>query len=152
MKLKTKIIIAVVTVAGVFALGRYTAPSVIVTEIKTVVVEKVVYTQTRSKTTIDKKPDGSETTVIISDTNTQDHTNSTSTDTTKETPVSKTKVNVTALVGSSFAITNPADALVSTRVLPIYGLSVTAPVFGPVTLTGFGLSNLIFGGGVGLNF
>lgn len=152
MSNKTLIIIGSVSLLVSFAFGRYLAPEKVRTEVKVVIQEKVVYTQSHAKTTIQKNKDGSSTTVIVTETNTKDKTNTASTDTTKETTTRGKLVNVSLLAGTNFAISNPSDVLVSTNVIPMYGLSVTVPVFGPVTFTGFGFSNLIFGGGVGISF
>lgn len=140
---KTKYIIAIVALAAAFSCGRFLTPTKTVTEIKTVTVEKVVYTQTRAKTTIQENKDGSKTTVIISDTNTQDHTNSSSTDSTVTAQGKKHVVNVSALAGVQFPLS--ASPIV-------YGANITAPLLGPVTISAWGLSNLTFGAGVGLNF
>lgn len=151
-EVKIYIVVGLAVIIGAFAFGRYSAPERVKTEIKTVTVEKVVYTQAHTKTTINEDKNGNKSTVIISDTNTQDSTHSTSTDSSKEVVSRGRLINVSLLVGSTVAMTTPRDELVSTKLLPIYGVNITAPVFGPITVSGWMLSNLIVGAGIGINF
>lgn len=153
---KVKVIISVVAIATSFAFGRWSAPEKIKTEIKTVEVEK----KTDDKQTDNKdhktitiiettKPDGTKTktTTITDDRDNKSEDKSTddlskTTDQTKEVSKSSSPITVSVLAGLD--ISSPA--------VPIYGLSITRPILGPITLGVFGMTNRTGGLSVGLTF
>lgn len=139
-----------------FAFGRFSAPAKVKTETKIVEVEKKTEKtntdkQTHKKTEIVTiiKPDGTkETHTVITDNSDakskQSETDNTSIteDKTKEVTYSQSKVTVSALAG--FNIFSPS--------LPDYGLSITKPVLGPITVGIFGFRSGMAGCSVGLTF
>lgn len=152
MQSKTKAIIAVLIVAVSFAAGRYTTPEKVKTETKIVEVEKKtkkVDTKEHKKTVIRwvTNPDGTKTkTEVITDdrdSNTSE-TDQIERDSSKTTEItrSSSKVTVSALVGMS----------ISAPGVPIYGVSVTKPILGPITVGFFGLTNKTGGLSLGLTF
>jgi hypothetical protein len=156
---KYKVIVVIVALASSYAAGRWASPTKVVTEIKTVEVEKKTdktATDTKSddhkKITIVEvqKPDGEKqtTTTITQDTSTNNKTtnsqtdsNSTTTDDKHLETHSESKVTISALGGYDV-----------TRNSPVYGLSCSKPILGPLTVGVFGLSNMTFGASVGLTF
>lgn len=156
METKTKIIIVVVALATAFAVGRYTVPEKVRIETKIVEVEKKTTDKEKDKNEHKKttivvvtKPDGTResTTTITDDTNTNSKTHSTddkstTTEKTKEITAGTQKTTVLGLVGMN--LTKAA--------LPDYGLSVSKPILGPVSVGVFGFKSGIVGAGVGLSF
>ncbi len=148
MDLKYKVIAVTVVAVGSFAAGRWMAPTKV--ETKVVEVEKIVTVKEEQKrkdkkTVITKKPDGETTTVIteITDTNTSNKTvdlSLKSEQTKKE--MSTSKVTVSALAG--FSLTNPSGLL--------YGVSISKPVLGPLTLGVFGFQDKRVGFSIGFTF
>jgi hypothetical protein len=142
METRTKIIIASLALLTVFAIGRFSSPTKIKTEVKTVEIEKVVTIVKHETITITEKPDGAKETVIVTDTNTDSKSNSKATDTTKEVTGSKSTLNISILAGVKFPIDQTSV---------VYGASITKQIIGPFTATAWGLSNLSGGIGIGLN-
>jgi hypothetical protein len=153
---KTRIIVEIIIMAVAFSTGRWLAPEKIKTEIKTVEVEKKTDDkqedkQDHKKVTIIEttKPDGTKTktTTITddrddkSDDKSTDNT-TTTTDKTKEVTRGSSPLTISFMAGMGI----PAPAT------PIYGLSITRPVLGPVTLGLFGMTNRTGGVSVGLTF
>lgn len=156
-KYKVMIVLAYTLVA--VAVGRYTVPEKVKIETKIVEVEKKTDKDVENKT--DKKhkqtiivknvkPDGASTTTttITYDDNKESKKNDTvtdnksvTTDTSKEVVRGDSKVTISALAGAS----------ISTG-LPAYGLSVTKPILGPLTVGLWGLNNGTCGGSVGITF
>jgi len=156
--MKTKIAIAVVALLAAFAAGRYLTPEKIQIVTQTVTAEK----KTDVTNTDDKKntvtvvhevrsPNGivdTTTTTTVSD---KRDTSSRSTDSKSEsTMVDKTittsssKVTVSALAGAK---------IVDPGVNPlVYGVSLTKPILGPITVGVWGLSNSTIGASIGLTF
>lgn len=163
MTLKNKLIIGSVAMLSAFAAGRYTVPTKIVTEIKTVEVEKKTDTSKKdiakktkkhTKTVIDIKPSGEKTitTTTDSDTSSDNKSASASSESSqKDESSSKTvesnqsKVTISALAGI-----NPFQSVGVNSLL--YGASLTKPVFGPFTLGTFVFSNGLIGASAGLTF
>ena len=143
METRTKIIIAIVAIASTFALGRFTSPDKVRTEIKTVTVEKVVTQIVHQTVTIKETKDGTKETVIVTDSNTDTKSNSNSTNETKEITISKDRINISVLAGSSFPINLSA---------PVYGISANKNRIGPITIGVWGLSDKTVGESLGLNF
>lgn len=159
MTTKTKIIIAASALIGAFATGRWMAPEKVKIEKQIVEVEKKssdkdAEKSTKKTTTTTKvtRPDGSveETTTVVEETNRKSSKSETSesgksdTETTEITRGSS-KVSVLALGGVKLS----GD--VSNQV-PVYGLSVSKPILGPITVGVWGLSNSIIGASIGLTF
>lgn len=150
METRTKVIIASLSLVSSFALGRFTTPVKVITETKTIEVEKKEKTKDKEKhkrTEVIEvvKPDGSkETHTIITD-DTESHSKSTdnktvNTDTRTETTRNSSPVTISALGGMS------ADDLGK----PIYGLSITKSILGPITVGAFGMTNRVVGISLGL--
>jgi hypothetical protein len=99
------------------------------------------HTETTIVKVKDSKGNETETTKIISDTKSKTKENTTVAETTKTVAPSKSKVNVSALVGYDTA---KRDYL--------YGISVTKEVMGPITVGAFGLNNGVVGVSLGYNF
>ena len=151
MSTKIKMLIVVVSIGTAFAIGRYTVPEKVRVETKIVEVEKKVedkkentHKQTHTITTV--KPDGTKVTDettkeddIIDDKDTD--VVSKNTDTTTETTRGASKVTISAL-----------GALNLTNSTPAYGLSITKPILGPITVGLFGLNNGTVGASIGLTF
>lgn len=157
---KYKIIAAVFTVVSAFAIGRFTTPVKIKTEIKTVEVDKKTTDLDRDSqlnrhrkttTTTVKKPDGTiETTTTTTDdaqkntetssVTTDDRT--TKTDTTKEVTRGAPPVTISVLAG--LKLTDFST--------PIYGLSATKPILGLVAVGVWGFNNGMAGVSIGLQF
>lgn len=150
-----KVLACGLSLAVAFAAGRYTVPSVVKTVTNSVDSSKQAQKQdtqtvrhkevTVTETT---KPDGTKTKVTktITDTDRKSDTKSVSLDnsatqTSKEV-TKKSGISVSALAGLS------AHDLTS----PVYGLSLQAPVLGPITAGAWGLSDLTFGVSLGINF
>jgi hypothetical protein len=141
MSNRTIIIIALVALLTSFAVGRFTAPEHIKIQEKIVTVEKVVVQVQHEVKTVVTKPDGSSTSTTVTDTNTHSNTDSNSSTISKDIPVNKNIVSISALVG--------------THVLPfgdqVYGASISKNFIGPVRLGVWGLSDKTFGFSLGLD-
>ena len=141
MTTTTKIIIAIIALITSFAIGRFMAPERVKTVIHTVEVEKIVVQIKHEVQTITVKPDGTSTTTTVTDTNTNSHTDSNIADTSREVPVNKNIVSISALIG--------------TKVFPfsdrVYGASISKNIVGPIRLGVFGLSDKTFGMSLGLD-
>lgn len=153
MQLKYKVgLVLSIAVLG-YAAGRYTTPIKVVE--KTVVVEKIVKVKDEekdqhkevTKTTV-TKPDGSTQTTETTVTDTKKKTQ---TDTVADKDVSteksvtfeQSRITISAMFGSNLS---------GLFVPPVYGLSATKPILGPVTLGGWGLSTGVFGVSLGVTF
>ena len=154
MSNKVKVLIVAGVAVLFFAVGRYTAPGKVVTQVKTVEVDRKVddsdtTKHEHKKVVIVTKPDGTSVTTITDNTNsdTKDHAVDNSTTTTSQlttTEKNKASDNLTVygLAGSNLlhggAIT--------------YGGMVTKPLLGPVSIGVFGMTNLTCGASIGLTF
>ena len=142
-----------------FAIGRWLAPYKTVTVVQTVTVEKKTDDKTsddkKNTTTVVhevKKPDGTDditTTVVVSDHKQQNDTSiddiaKSVTDTTTVTR-SSSLVTISALGGAQISAPSGINPLV-------YGVSLTKPVLGPITVGVWGLNNSTIGASVGLTF
>lgn len=143
---------AAILLLASFATGRWLAPTKVVTEIKTVEVEKKVDTTTTQKdehktTVVTEKPDGTKQTVITDDT----HTGTKSKDTTVVTDTSDTTKTVTR---DSARVTVSALGAINIHDIstPVFGVSITKPILGPLTVGVFGLSSGVAGASIGLTF
>jgi hypothetical protein len=159
MSTKTKIVIVVVMVVTAYAFGRWSAPVKVVTEIKTVEVEKKTkdtketedqHKRTETTITVDHKPDGethSVTTIVQTD-DKQSGTESKSTDdkskTTddkKEETKSSSRLNLSLLGG--------IDLNTSKNII---GGSISRDLIGPVSVGIWGMNNQTCGFSIGLTF
>lgn len=153
-----KVIIVVVTLAGSYAAGRWASPTKVITEIKTVEVEKKtdqtvadVKKQKHKKIVIvaSEKPDGQKdsTTTITDDVSSDSNSKTTQVDTENKTVDNKheedhpePKTTIAALAG------------ISTRDGQIqYGAQVYKPILGPFGVGVFGLGNATDGISCGLS-
>lgn len=163
LDLKYKVIIVVVALGGAYAAGRWASPTKVITEIKTVEVEKKTDKtvadskhENHKKIVIVKteKPDGEKTTtttmtddtkVDSSTTNVQIDTANKQTDNKHEEDHPEPKTTVAAMAGVS-----TKDASIQ------YGAQIYRPVFGPFGIGLFGLgsvnSGITAGASVGLTF
>jgi|SRR5579859_3671679 len=161
---KQKAILSIIVIAIAFALGRYTVPVKIKTEIKTIYIEKTdtkVSTSTekkkKKKVTIveDDSPNGTKhkVTTITDDTD-SDHKSDTSTvtavqqttDATKEVKKDSGHLNLSLLTGAS-VLGQPG---INSGI--IYGGHITRDIFGPLNIGVWGLSNGTAGLSIGLRF
>lgn len=146
MTTKTKVIIAVISLATAFAFGRYS------NQAPTVKTEINKNTDTNTKTATDKKKvtvitkdrDGKETTVITEEDKTIVDKNKNISETISQTiiPPKRNIINISALAGM--------DTLNSFR--PVYGISANKEFIGPITIGAYGLTNGVLGISIGLNF
>lgn len=156
-----KIIIVSVAIVGSFALGRWATPERIKIETKTVEIERK--TEDNKSKEIEKKnikiitkeetrADGTKTITTTtqdeSTTETLKHDISIdeinkSTDTIKEVTNSSSKTTISLMAGAD--VTNIAGGI-------SYGLSVSRPILGPLTIGAFGMSNKTGGVSVGITF
>lgn len=155
---KAKVGIAIAALLTAFAFGRFTTPVQVKTEIKTVEVERQVEIKDTDRakhqetTTVEvKKPDGTveTTTKVVLDSHTNQkvkevQTDSESSDQTKQVTRSSSPVTILALAGM--------DVFHAAASKPVYGLSVSKPTFGPVTIGIWGLNTGTAGASLGLTF
>lgn len=156
MTIKTKITICVVALLTSFAAGRFSTPEKVKIETKTVEVEKKTEsTDTNrssrqdSTTTEITKPDGTveKTTHTTVDTNTDRATHDTTTDsksTDQLKEVTRGSAPTTILALGGMNLTGIPK--------PVYGMSVSKPLLGPIAVGVWGFSNLTVGAGIGLQF
>ena len=149
---KTQIIIGVLILAVVFAVGRYTAPEKVRVETKIVEVEKKTEDKNtkkneHKKVVIVKNPDGTTTTTITDDTNTDitDHK-------TDDIAKSETQSKETSKGDNSVTISALAGINVLHGGTPIYGGQISKPLLGPVVIGVWGLTNATGGVSLGLRF
>ena len=148
MSLKYKVLIGVLALATAYACGRWMSPTKIVTQIQTVEIEKKTEDKQKDehkKTIIVKKPDGTTTTTITDDTKSQDQEKDDTTitqDEKKEVDYSSAKTTVAML----------ARVSVSSVGLPTYGVLVSRPLLGPLTVGAFGFQDKSIGLALGLTF
>jgi hypothetical protein len=140
MTTKTKLIIAAVAVLTSFAFGRWSAPEYKKTETDQTENKEV---DKHKKTTVVEKerPDGTKEkkTVVEEDSEKRSEKSSKQSE---EIVGSSSKVTVSALGGFYF----------SDRSGPIYGLAISKPILGPITLGAFYLTPSIVGASIGLTF
>lgn len=145
---KIKIGVAVVYSAALVAVGRYTTPEKVKIETKTVTVEKVVYKdkeddkEKKHEHTVvkeDKKPDGE--VLTTTDTTYDDNKEDKKTDDTI-TNTSTTQDNIKEVTRGSAPVTISAlGGVYINGITPVYGLSVTKPILGPLTVGIWGITS-----------
>lgn len=140
MKKRYKMLIIVSLIGLAFILGRYSVQTDIEKD-KTKQTNTDTKTNKKTKTIVNKNKDGSSTEVTVIDetTETKKETNSSSSVVITK---NKSKFSVSALVGAN-SIRN---------IKPIYGVSVSKEIFGPITIGAWGLDNKTLGVSVGINF
>jgi hypothetical protein len=151
---QSALIIIVLSVS--FALGRYTVPTKVVTETKTVYVENQ-----SEKTNVDKNKHKDTVTVekINKDGTTTKTTHTvedSKTDTKKDVELSVDSSTQTRKEVSRESLTN-VSLLVGTEIISIthslnYGLSISKPILGPISIGAFGFTSGLVGFQIGLNF
>lgn len=161
MSVLAKVLIGIGLCVLLFAAGRYSAPTRVITETKIVTVEKKV-TDTKTKTDIDqhkkteivtiRHPDGTvETHTIITDdrqiakgtdTKTKEET-SKSSDTKKEVVRSSDPVTIALLAGTKLPL-GPLSQ-------PVYGVCVSKPVLGPIAVGVWGMNDRTVGLSLGIS-
>jgi len=142
MTIKTKVIISCIALLVAFTTGRYSVntPTVKTEEEQTVEAQKDV--ETKKVTTITKDPKGNDVTVITEDTTIKANTDTKTQIEQTVTPPKKNTLNISALAGLGL----------SNSFQPVYGLSITKSVIGPVTAGIYGMNNGVLGISIGLNF
>lgn len=153
MSTKTKAIIAAVALLTAFASGRWLAPTKVVTEIKTVEVERKETDEEKKKhqtiiITETKHPDGTVTKVTKIVNNTKETKHETD-DTRKETDDKKiversqSSLHLSALGGVQLSNGIPNM---------VYGGHISKEIIGPISIGIFGFTNSTFGASIGLSF
>ena len=146
MSLKIKLISCITIAAAVFALGRYSVdpPTVASTVNRVTTTDLDQDKDTHKKTVIVKAPSGIETTTITEDTvtDTKEHQDDVLKSATTVTPQKRIALNLSVLSG--------VQPFVGLK--PVYGVSVSKEVVGPVTAGLWGLSDGTVGISVGLDF
>ncbi len=138
-----KKLVAVMVVAA-FAVGRYTVSFTEKKEETTIIDKNVDKDKHRETTKVETRhPDGSVDTVTktVEDTKTDTVVKSV-TDKTDTKESGGSKLNLSALYGTAYDFKTP----------PVYGLSASKEVLGPITAGAWGLSSGVFGLSVGLSF
>lgn len=147
---KKAAIIVVLSVVVSFAFGRYFAPEKVKEVTKTVTIEKEVERKrqdTNKKTVIVTRPNGESRTEIVEVTHsdiTKEGTKLSENEHSQEKSRSSDKVTILALGG--------VNVLSIDRNQVQYGLSVSRPILGPITVGLWGLSSGVGGLGVGVTF
>jgi hypothetical protein len=154
--MKTKLIQFILVALVAFAFGRWAAPTKVITETKTVEVEKSketksvdkdVHKVTKVKTK--KNKDGSEETETVTeeDTSTKSDAKKSASDvSSSENREEKTYGSPRTFVGVSSKLNLSGPQYVS------YGAIVVRPIIGPITIGVFGFMDGTVGGSVGLTF
>lgn len=151
-----KYLILLISALAVFAFGRYSAPDKVKIETKYVEVEKKSEkTDTdrdkhkETTTTVVKAKDGSTTTTtkVVEDTKTDrktsEHDDTSVSQSTSKEITKGSKVTVSALAGINLSdLTGGPD----------FGMSVSRPILGPITVGVFGFKSGVVGSSLGLTF
>ena len=144
MTTREKVLTSVLVVLITFAVGRWS--NRVSTETKTLetkVQSSDLNKNTHTETVITKQKDGSEVTTIRQDTSV--NLIKSETDKSKTYTVVKSKdsiFNVSALMSID----------IKEKIVPLYGLSVSKEILGPITVGVFGLTNGTLGVSIGMNF
>lgn len=141
---KTRIVLYAVGLAALsYAAGHYTArltqPEIVSDKEVTELVDS--FLEKRKETRVEKSPDGREVTTIVENT-TKASSQKKESETHVEVKPSIKEFNISALAGLEG----------KNSLSPVWGLSVTKQIIGPISAGLFGLSNGIVGVSVGLNF
>lgn len=137
-KQKVLVVVGILLLVGTFLGGyklaenRYSVSTTTKTEAKETNHTKTVITTV-------KKPDGTVTTVEQIDSQTKSKVDTIA----KISDARKQLTNISLLVGNDFS---------KSGIIPLYGLSVSRELLGPVTVGAFGLTNGTLGVSIGINF
>jgi hypothetical protein len=150
MNPKYKVLIILVVVAGAFVAGRWMAPEKIRIVTHTVEVEKKTADVAEHKQTVTVvvvKPDGTNqsTTTVTDDTHV---VAADDTDTTTKTTETKTEGSTSKVTVGVLAIVKPFGSPQP----PVYGITVSRPILGPLTIGIQALTTGSIGGMVGVTF
>lgn len=132
---KTRIILTVAAGLLLFALGRYSAS---LTSQQTVTKDDT-HTVVKRVTVRTKQPNGSVQTVVTENRDVTER----STETARTVAAPKQTLSISGLAGVD--ITNKL-------LTPVYGLSITKQVVGPITAGAFGMTSGVVGLSLGVNF
>lgn len=154
METKSIVLLALGTLLVGVVAGRYLAPTKVITEVKTVEVEKKtkeVDTNKTKHTTVKEviKPDGTKTTETETTEETSQQakskeTQSIATDSKTETTYRQPRTTVSILAARS------SGSITSLEIF--YGASVTHNILGPINVGAFGFTNGVVGVSLGLTF
>lgn len=138
MSVKYTLLLCLVTAVVVAVTTKYYFPTI---QTKTTeVIKEIVRTDIQTVTHTVTLPGGA----IETTTTTTDHSVKTETDNKTSVVAKKATTNISALIGNDFS---------RSGILPLYGVSVSKEILGPVTLGVFGLiTNGVIGLSVGVNF
>lgn len=146
MSLKFKIITCTSMLILAFALGRYSVnqPAVVSTVDHRIITNVQQNRDTHKKTVVVKAPSGVETTTITEDTTTDTRE--------KQYNALSSTISVTSPKRSTLNLSALAGARTLSRFEPVYGVSISKEVVGPVTAGLWGLSDGTIGVSVGIDF
>ena len=156
---RQKVIVAVVYTATAVAVGRWSLPAKVKTEIKTVTVEKQILVKdttkavdTNKKTIVKEtvKPNGEKVIVTITTDNSKEKSNT----------EAKTVTDLNKTGDTTKAIIRPQDRVTLSMLGGydlmhsqfVYGASVTKPIIGPIAIGAWFLNNGTVGASLGLTF
>jgi hypothetical protein len=142
MTLKVELFTAVILIVTAFAVGRCSVSPPTVKTTEQVNTNTKKDTDDKKVTTITQTPKGQTITTITEDITTKADTDTQTQIQQTVTPPKKNTLNISALGGMQF----------ENSFQPVYGISVTKSIVGPVTAGVFGLNNGIVGLSIGLNF
>lgn len=149
---KTKYVIALILIMTAFATGRFSVQKSVVKSTTSLVSDSKTNqnsdTHTQTTITTVKTPDGTVKTIQqisqVKDVQTTTTADTTIHSQTTVTPTKTNTINISALVGNDFSH--------GLGITPIYGVSASKEILGPITAGVFGLNNGVIGVSVGLNF
>lgn len=137
MTLRLVILLCLLSALLSAVVTKYYFPAI---QVKTVETEKeVIRTDVQTVVHTVTQPNGA----IDTTTTTIDHSQKTETDNKTLVQLKSSTINVSALVGNDFS---------KRLIQPIYGISVSKELLGPITVGLFGLTSGTIGVSVGLNF
>lgn len=155
MTTRAKIIIVSIAILAAFATGRFTVPEKVRIETKYVKVEKktektVTDKDTKKKTVIHEvtHPDGKKEKI----TEIVEESESTTKKNTKEKIAEKNESSKEVTRGDSKVTVSVLSAISTSGGLPDFGLAITKPVLGPITIGIFGFRSALVGASLGLTF
>lgn len=144
MTSKTKIILASVSLLTAFAFGRWSAPEYVKTDKET--TENSDTTKKKKKTTTEKEnPDGSKEKTVTEEEETSKSKSKTDAES-EEVRAGSSKVTISVLAGTSVF----DDSSIGSNIR--YGVSISRPILGPITVGAFYLTPGIVGASIGLTF
>lgn len=141
--LKYKITCVILAILAAFAFGRYTVKPTIVKDTEvTTDTKKEKDTHKETTVVVVEAPNGEKKTVttVVEDTTTNTHQTKDSETHEVSTPPKVNTLNLSALAGLDMDYK------------PVYGISITKNVLGPITVGVFGLTNRTIGVSAGLSF